>query len=293
MFKKSKCQCAICNGSAEHYKTLKSRDSHKEYEYFICKNCESIFIAPDILQMMDSGEGIIPYNEKYWEMEKASARERCFGAGLSRMAEAIFYTQIPINNFLDIGTGTGYFLDAVSLYLPSRADCFFGVEKFPPIPEERTQQKNYYTCDYKEVGKMFDCGICVEVIEHLTPEMLKGLFREVAEVSNEGALYVINSGLSSYTQKEDASYIDPFIRGHIVSYSVKGVRHLLSELGFTVHEIKGKTWAFAIEYKHGTEGEDITERVWKALPENLNLLNDDKMGTVMQILGRESIRAYL
>ncbi|WP_312094088.1 methyltransferase domain-containing protein [Aminipila sp.] len=285
--------CVVCNGESKVYRTFSRNNGQDLLNYFICESCGSIFIEPPIIELMDNGQNIIDYDDNYWTMETKSAKKRCFSICLARMAEAIFYTQIKIDKFLDIGTGTGLFLDAIQLYLPNKADRFYGVEKYPPTKGEKTKSPNYYTCDYNQLGEKFDAGMCIEVVEHLTPKMLKSLFTDISQISNEGALYIINTGLAQYTDLEDPNYIDPYVRGHIMSYSIKGLDFLLSDIGFTVHEIRGKTWAIAIEYKRGNRDEDITDRIWRVLPDNLELLNDSQMGSVLQILGRESVRAYL
>jgi len=263
--------------------------------YYTCERCGSIFLEPNILKQLDNGYMLVEYSDDYWVMEQISAAERCYGAGLARVAEAVYYCQIPINNFLDIGTGTGKLLDAVSLYLPSQKHRFWGVEKYPPKKGERTASPNYIIGSYSKVpGIKFECGTCIEVVEHLTPKMLKELFSEVAKVSTPGALYLINSGFASFIECEgECKYLDPFIRGHIVSYSLEGLRYLLEPLSFNVFPVKGKNWLVAIEYKRGFAKEDITERIWKALPENLEILTDPVMGSVMKLLGLESVRAYL
>lgn len=57
--------------------------------------------------------------------------------------------------------------------------------------------------------------------------------------------------------------------------------------------IPGKTWAYVLEYhSESSANEDITNRIWSALPENLNLLTSESMGSVLKVLGLETVRAY-
>lgn len=242
---------------------------------------------------MDTGATLIEYTKEYWDMEFQEAKNRCFGVCMARLAEVIHYATIPISNFLDIGGGTGLLLDAISLYLPNNVSHFYSVEKYPPEDGYRTENKNFYTCSYSETGLEFQAGLCMEVIEHLTPKMLVDMFREIASVSSNGAIYLINTGMPKYVKEQDPGYLDPFTRGHIISYSIEGICFLLEPIGYRVFPIRGKDWAFCIEYNSDNIHEDITERIWKSLPENLALLRDSKMGSVIQILGRESVNAYL
>lgn len=142
---------------------------------------------------------------------------------------------------------------------------------------------------------MFQAGICVEVIEHLTPKQLVDMFSDVSSVTSDDAAYLINSGEPDFVKYENPGYLDPFFDGHIVSYSVRGLQELLGPIGFKVSPIRGKTWACLAEYHPANpdNNEDVTDRIWSALPENLSVLTDSRMGSVLRILGLESARAYL
>jgi len=264
------------------------------YDYFKCLKCGSLFLDTAVLDKIDAGMTIVKYEEGYWKMELESARERSYGPALARTAEALYYCRIPVQKFLDIGTGPGYFLDAVGKLLPANAHTFYGVELFPPDTEFQSKSKNYRIGDLGDLTDKFDCGICIEVIEHLTPKMLDDVLKKLASVSNPGALYIINTGLPDYVIKEDIGYLDPTQRGHLVSYSLEAVSLIGGKYGFAVHPIKGKTWAFAIELggKSGLMREDIRNRIWGALPENVNLMVDPDMGSVIKVLGLDTVRAY-
>jgi hypothetical protein len=264
------------------------------YDYYQCFSCDSLFIDVEYLKKIDEGFNIVKYEERYWREELESARERSYGPALARLAEAIYYCRIPIKRFIDIGTGPGYILDAVAKLLPDHADIFYGVELFPPDPQFQTKSKNYIIGDVGDLTEKYDCGLCVEVVEHLTPKMLTGLFEKLAKVSNPNALYIFNTGLPEYVLKEDIGYLDPTRRGHLASYSLKAIDLLAGKFGFRTHAIPGKTWAYAIEYS-GNErraNEDIRDRIWTALEHNLNILTDSNMGAVLKVLGLDTARAY-
>jgi SAM-dependent methyltransferase len=281
------CPCCLSENSL----FLKNSDG---YAYYKCQSCFSLFIDPEYLEKIDSGFNIIKYEEGYWKMELESARERSYGPSLARAAEAIYYCRRPIKKFLDIGTGPGYFLDAIEKLVPGNAHIFYGVELFPPEPAFRTRSKNYIIGDLGDIKEKFDCGICVEVIEHLTPTMLNDIFKKLADASNPEALYIFNTGMPDYVLNEDIAYLDPTRRGHLVSYSLPAIELIAGKYGFTTHRIQGKTWAFAVEYtkKSGQAPEDIRDRVWTALAQNLNILTDSNMGSVLKLLGLETSRAY-
>lgn len=287
--------CPVCGEKLFSTNGYFAKKDSVEYHYFQCQKCKAIFLEPVILDKIDNGEALIEYREDYWQMEYEAAVSRCYGAALARVAEAIYYCKVPIKKFLDIGTGTGLLLDALKLYLPEKHNIFYGIEKFPPHNGMHTQSSNYIVGDYENLnGIQFDCGVCIEVVEHLTPKMLVNMFACIARVSTPGALYLLNSGYHSYVNNENINYLDPFIRGHIISYSVESLKILLKPLGFKVFPVRGKTWLIAIEYlSKEVLNCDITDRIWNALPENLALLEDSKMGSVMRILGLESVRAYL
>jgi len=280
--------CPVCNSSD----TRLFREIGK-FSYHECHSCDVIFICRDVINEMDKGKPLIPYNESYWKEELSAARERSWGAALARVAEAFLYSRIPINKFIDIGSGPGYLLDAIQYQLPSSAQLFYANELFPPAKEYRTTNNNYRKGNLLIFDFMFDAGSCIEVIEHLTPAMVKRLFADLAMRSRENSIYIFNTGLSTYIKNEDIHYLDPVVRGHIMGWSLKGLQFIAGHLGFKFLPIPGKTWAFIAEYRPKHEfGSNVRDRIWKALPENLNTLNDKKTGNLMYILGLDTARAY-
>jgi hypothetical protein len=265
------------------------------YDYSRCASCGSIHIDADVLREIDDGRVLVTYAENYWEAELPSARERAFGAALARMAEVMYYARIPVRTFLDIGTGPGYFLDAVAAHLPNNRFIFYGVEKFPPPEEYRTKSSHYRTGEIGETGLCCDAGLCMEMIEHLTPTMLSELFRALATVSNDRAIYLFNTGMPEFVMHEDPGYLDPVRRGHIVSYSAAGVQAIATAHGFRVCPIPGKTWAFVAELHPSSkvDPQELVNRIWSPVRENIEVLDDPDMGSVLKILGQETVRAYL
>jgi hypothetical protein len=249
-----------------------------------------------IIKEIDNGLNIRKYDKSYWDGELTAAKERAYGPCLARMAEAIYYLQIPMNTFLDIGSGPGYFLDAVDVYLPAMSIRTYGIEKFPPDILKRTKNPRYFVGDIQSFANKVDCGLCMEVIEHITPLMFSDLLKQLASVSTEGSLYLFNSGQPEFVKTEDTNYLDPLKRGHIVSYSPKAVSIIAEPLGFKVHQLQGKKWALAIEFAplaaSANEKSNIQERIWSPLKQNIDLLTDFAGGSIFKTLGLESARAY-
>ena len=246
-----------------------------------------------------TGGVLVHYESSYWKDEYESAVKRCYGDCLARMSESVFYCRSKITNFLDIGSGTGKLLSAIKKYIPEKASHFYAIEKFPPKWWRCTFSKNFMRGDYRQIlSRKYQCGICIEVVEHLTPKMLVDIFSIIAEASDLNAFYLINSGFVPYVEQENKYYLNPFVAGHIVSYSAKALFKLLSPLGFNVIPVPGKNWLIAIEYvgkgnvMSDVSQENLTDRIWSALPENTDLLTDKKMGSVLKLLGLESARAY-
>ena len=270
--------CGVCGSRAPLFALVDG------YGYADCPQCESLAVGPDVIEAIDQGVFPRNYDDSYWNMELESARERASGPALALAAETVLYTLRPIKTFVDIGCGPGFLLDSLAKHIPSKT-CFHGVEKFPP--DTRTNHPNYNVGELADLPIRCDAGVCIEVLEHLTPKMVTGLADALAAKSNEGALYMFNTGLPDFVRREDPGYLDPLRRGHIVSWGEKALRSIFEPRGFRV--IPSRTWAFAVEYG-GQAGPDLGVRIWNS--PNAELLRDPEMGEVMFLLGRESARVY-
>lgn len=285
---KSRNRCPLCDGAAGPFRQVEGVD------FLECRSCDFIFADPVVLAQTDAGTALRDYNSGYWAEEMKAARQRSTGISLARVAEAVLYCRIPVRRFVDIGTGPGFLLDALDAYLPSHSDKFHGVEKFPPDVQFRSSHPNYIEGDLADCNMRFDCGVCIEVLEHLTPNMARELAEALAKASVPGSLYLFNTGLTEYVRKEDPGYLDPHRRGHITCWSVPAARRIFEPCGFTVSALRGKTWAFVIEFCAGASspGIPMVDRIWKPVPENRALLTDPVMGEVIYLLGMETARAY-
>jgi hypothetical protein len=284
-------RCAVCLSLAvDTYKKI------DDVVYYSCSECGSLFADPAFLRAVEDGT-VSNYRDAYWEMELRAAKERSFGSSLQRIAEVFFYSRVPITRFVDIGSGPGYLLDAVATALPDATEMFYGVELFPPEPAFRSKHPNYRLCPLADVGQKFQGGVCIEVIEHLTPSMLDTLAMQMAQTSTPEAVYLINSGQPDYVLNEDPGYLDPHGRGHIMSYSLEGARRIFEKHGFTVIPLPGRTWAFLLEYQSQSTTkrpiEQLEDRIWAPIPENVAKLRDGSAGPLMYHVGMDSARCYL
>jgi hypothetical protein len=290
--KKSSCFCDVCRqASISHFADVEGIPYNK------CEGCSSIY-ADESKFYENGSSNSRKYDESYWEFEVESAKERSYGSSLIRVAEVFIMACRPIRGFIDISSGGGALLDALSFLLPEIADVFYGNEPFPPPPPYRSKHKNYYVGYIEEIDRKFDGGVCIEVIEHLFPDTLRALLSRLASRSNEGALYYFNSAQPSFVIERDFGYLDPFERGHVASYSVAGAQQLFAEAGFSVYELPGRDWGFFAEYTPSigrrTETLDsLFNRLWNPQPENLELLKSCKFGNFFLSAGREGARCYL
>lgn len=263
-------------------------------DYYRCQHCGSLFADPAFLAGVGTGE-TGHYDDGYWSAELKAARERSFGSSLQRVAETFLYCRIPIQRFIDIGSGPGYLLDALQQLMPRSSDVFHAVEMFPPPEPFRSRHPNYTVGSLGDLPQRFEAGCCIEVIEHLTPAMLRGLVAQLAARSMPGALYYFGSGNPDYVDEEDPGYLDPHVRGHVVSYSLKGLAPLFAEHGFQLLPIPGRNWAFLAEYGPAVPSSpsDLLTRLWTADPDNVARLQDPVFGPLMHSMGIESARCYL
>jgi SAM-dependent methyltransferase len=301
-------RCRICQAPASFLRTV------DEVAFFRCNGCGSLHAHPDFLDAMDraamdraaadraaadhpsaehppSGN----YGDAYWATELASARQRAYGGSVVRVAETLRMARIPVRRFLDIGSGPGFLLDALAELLPNLAGMFHGVELLPPPVADRSRHANYRLGTVGDLDGHFEAGVCIEVIEHLTPQMLSALLRALAARSTPGALYYFNSAQPSFVEGTDPGYLDPRVRGHIVSWSIAGARAIFAPAGFNVIAIPGRDWAFFAEFGplRAVSVDDLMSWLWQPVPENMALFHHDAFGPLFETIGVEATRCYL
>ena len=257
--------CPICvSGLSAGYAEIDG------YAYFTCAQCGSIHIDPDVIGMLDAGGSLVgDYTEEYWQQERVGAIERASGVSLCRAGEAILYCRRPVRRFLDLGAGPGILLQELHRLIDPQAEIFHGVEKYPP-PYAAAGQ-NFHIGGIEVLQGRFDAGVCIEVVEHLTPRMLDGMLAELATVSEPGSLWLFNTGMPSYVRDEDPAYLDPRRRGHIISWSLAGLSPYFEAHGFRVSALPGRSFGFFVEFKP-SESPEFDARLYHPVPENLLLL---------------------
>lgn len=276
----------MCSALSQLYRIV------DKFSYFECSDCGIIFIDTETLSEIDSGRSLVEYTDAYWKNEIHAARERSRSTGIARLAESIYFARRPVERVIDIGTGTGQILDEIAKLLPRNESRFYGVELFPP-PFERTQSENFVVGSLKDLlPNQFDAGMCMEVVEHLTPKMTENLLKELSSVASEGACFLFNTGLVPFVKNEDAAYLDPLRRGHVVSWTVAAFSKLGAPFGLKATALPGRNWAFLVE-KLKSDPVSIEARIYNPLPENMLLLGDGEPGlSLLSVLASESARNY-
>lgn len=240
------------------------------YPYFTCSACGSIHIDPAVIDMLDAGGSLVGnYTEKYWERERVSALKRAAGVSLCRAGEAILYCRRPVRRFLDLGAGPGFLLQELHRLIDPQAEIFHGVEKYPP--PYAASGANFHVGGVETLQGSFDAGVCIEVVEHLTPRMLDRMLSGLAGVSAPGSLWLFNTGMPDYVRNEDPAYLDPVQRGHIISWSLAGITAYFERHGFAVRELPGRSFGFFVEYQPA-ESPQYEHRFYAPLAENRELL---------------------
>lgn len=275
--------CPICiENASRHYATIDG------YEYFCCAACGSLHIDAAVISDMDRGRSTVgEYAAEYWEQERKAAKDRAEGLSLCRAGEAILYCRRPVNRFLDVGSGPNYLASNLQRLIDPDQQIVHAVEKFPPPYAE--QHGNFHVGDIVDLEGKFDAGVCIEVVEHLTPEMLRSVAAGLAKISANRSFWLFNTGMPDYVTKEDPAYLDPVRRGHIMSYSLTAVEKIFAPLGFRVGMLPGKSFAFFAEFMPD-EDVDFDRRIYAPVPENVALL---KRHELLFHAAFEAARSYL
>jgi hypothetical protein len=170
------------------------------------------------------------------------------------VAEVIRMCRIPVECFIDIGSGTGSLLNAVDRLLPELSGRFYGIELLPPEIVPRSRRPNYRLGTLGDMAETFDAGVCIELIEHMSLGTVRGLAAELALRSRSDSLFYFSSVQPSFVASHDPAYLDPLGRGHIASYSIAAAC-LFNPSGFNIIALPGRDRAFLAEFAGAPEAQ--------------------------------------
>ncbi len=70
--------CPLCGSATGKVVRFLDAPDGSGVFFFECTDCNFIFADPAVLEQMDGGLPVMRYQEDYWKMELAAARERSF-----------------------------------------------------------------------------------------------------------------------------------------------------------------------------------------------------------------------
>ena len=187
-------RCAVCKANAaQRYRNVDG------VGYLRCGACGSLFADPDFLaaEQLSSMPTTTGGMSCMRRGSAASARRCCAWRRRSRIvvcrsARSSISAPAPVGCSMHLrhccqrrSIGS---MRSSSIRRPRRT-----------APAIRTTSSARWTaCD-----RTFDAGVCIEVIEHLTPTTLRSLVAQLAAVSRPGSLYLFNSGQPDFVERED------------------------------------------------------------------------------------------
>ena len=274
--------CPVCSvGNSTHYGDIDG------FAYYQCDSCQSLCIDPSILSSIDEGRTLRPSDEGYWKMESDSARMRASGESLTRAGEAILYARRPVHRFLDVGAGGGFLLDELIRLYPEEKTLFHAVELYPS--PQHSVHENFKIGSVATLEGKFDAGVCIEVLELLTPKNLESLVSDLSRVSEIDSLWLFNTDMPDFVIRgKNPGDLAPLSRGHIMAYSLKGLSPIFEKYGVKIQECPGKSFSFIVEFRPSVEL-PFEQRFTLPLEYNKRLLT--KSGLLYQA-SFESARSY-
>ncbi|MCW5579978.1 MAG: hypothetical protein KIS72_01360 [Luteimonas sp.] len=195
--------CVICGENSPHYRDVDG------YAFHACSGCGSIHVDPELIHLMDQGKGPVgKYEKDYWEQERLAAVERAAGLALCRAGEAILYCRRPVRRFLDSRHRPGLpaAQAALSCLIPRARSSTAWRSSRAAL---RRCGPGFHHGDLSELEGKSDAGVCIEVVEHLTPRMLEGIAAGLARVSQPDSL-LFNTECPEYVQDDLANWTCSF-----------------------------------------------------------------------------------
>ncbi|HSC52177.1 MAG TPA: class I SAM-dependent methyltransferase [Phnomibacter sp.] len=258
-------QCPVCN-SSQIGPALQCKDytvSKENFEVWECKNCMARFT-----QQVPDAESIGPYyaSENYISHSDTSkglisklyktARKYTLAKKVKGVAAASGLTN---GNLLDVGCGTGAFLDAAK-----RAG--WKVTGLEPDALARRNAQKLYGIEPLEASQLyqlpaasFDVITLWHVLEHIHD--LQGYFEQFNRLLKPGGTLII--AVPNYLSKDAANYGEYWaaydVPRHLYHFTPKSIEIIAANNGLAVHEVQ-PMWldAFYIallseQYQHGSQ----------------------------------------
>ena len=195
-----------------------------------CDQCGFAMFQPTVVGGQEFYVNITDKDERYyvaekWEFRRAIRDIRRFGG----------------RKILDIGCGTGYFLDLLRDSTPS-ADCA-GYEFNPGVANiARSKGYTVYHGLFPESisaeigGKLFDAITMFQVLEHLSDPV--GFLKSAGRLLNPGGLLIIGVPDGAGPVRFFSSALTDIPPHHVTRWQESVFRQGMSRLGFSVISVK-------------------------------------------------------
>ena len=226
--------CPVCGSTSSS-----ALWTYKTFRYVRCINCSLLYQNPQPIQddLTDR------YDQEYFEYEIEN-EDRFFGLmelGLNDIDFDNVSSEFSVNdrNFLDIGCATGRLISE----LKKKGWNVQGVEVCVPAAEHGIEHNNVPiyigTLESAELREKFSVVHCSHLIEHLTDPV--GFVDSVKKLLKPRGRFIITTpNVGGFQAKLMKSRWRSAIADHMVLFSKRTLRMLLTNRGFSIEKIK--TW---------------------------------------------------
>jgi 2-polyprenyl-3-methyl-5-hydroxy-6-metoxy-1,4-benzoquinol methylase len=286
--------CPVC-GHQNIYKVLSAKDytvSGEVFEIWECGNCSLRFTqnipgagdigkyyqSEDYISHSDTKKGFI--NSLYHSVRKRTLQQK------RKLVES--YTDKSAGNILDIGAGTGAFLNTMKI---AGWNCT-GIE---PEESARNKAKELYELDLKNAEALFNLSpqsfyaiTMWHVLEHVHQlheyiKQLKNLLKE------DGKLFIAVPNYTSEDAKIYGQYWAAYdVPRHLYHFSPKAMEKLLSEHGLQLETLKpmwfDSVYVSLLSEKYKSGKSNIIKAFMKGMKSNMKAFGDkSKCSSVIYI----------
>jgi len=286
--------CPVC-GNQNIYKVLSAKDytvSGEDFEIWECGNCSlrltqnipgagdigKYYQSEDYISHSDTKKGFI--NSLYHSVRKRTLQQK------RKLVES--YTDKSAGNILDIGAGTGAFLNTMKI---AGWNCT-GIE---PEESARNKAKELYELDLKNAEALFtlspqsfDAITMWHVLEHV--HQLQEYIKQLKHLLKEdGKLFIAVPNYTSEDAKMYGQYWAAYdVPRHLYHFSPKAMEKLLSEHGLQLETLKpmwfDSVYVSLLSEKYKTGKSNILKALMNGMKSNMNALgNISKCSSVIYI----------